>query len=81
MSEQLGWRGFVRNVLNEAPRWANMLPQLPRLAHRALAADHLAGIEEALDRLAAEQRQRSRTNFMLASCLAALLAWQIVIAL
>ena len=40
MSEQLGWRGFVRNVLNEAPRWANMLPQLPRLVHRALDADH-----------------------------------------
>ena len=40
MSEQLGWRGFVRNVLNEAPHWASMLPQLPRLVHRALDADH-----------------------------------------
>jgi ubiquinone biosynthesis protein len=77
MSEQLGWRGLVRNLLNEAPRWANMLPQLPRLAHRALAADHAAGIEQALEKLAAEQRQRNRTTVMLGLLLAALLAWQI----
>jgi hypothetical protein len=58
-----------------------MLPQLPRLAHRALAADHLAGIEAALDRLAAEQRQRNRSILMLGLLLAALLAWQIYIVL
>jgi len=77
MSEQLGWRGFARNLLNEAPRWANMLPQLPRLAHRALTIDHSAGIERALERLAAEQRQRNRSTVMLGLLLAALLAWQI----
>ena len=77
MSEQLGWRGFARNLLNEAPRWANMLPQLPRLAHRALSADPWAGIERALDRLAAEQRQRNRNAVMLGLLLAALLAWHI----
>ena len=77
MSEQLGWRGFVRNVLTEAPRWANMLPQLPRLVHRALDADHVAGIEQALERLAAEQRQRHRSTIMLGVLLAALLAWHI----
>jgi len=81
MSEQLGWRGFVRNLANEAPRWANMLPQLPRLAHRALAADHLASIEEALDRLAAEQRQRHRNIVLIGLLLAALLAWQIYLTL
>jgi ubiquinone biosynthesis protein len=81
MSEQLGWRGFLRGLQNEAPRWANMLPQLPRLAHRALAADPSAGIERALDRLAAEQRQRNRSTVMLGLLLAALLAWQIVLTL
>jgi ubiquinone biosynthesis protein len=79
MSEQLGWRGFARNLLAEAPRWANMLPQLPRLAHRALSADHAAGIERALEQLAAEQRQRHRSTVMLCLLLAALLAWQIYI--
>ena len=81
MSEQLGWRGFARNLLNEAPRWANMLPQLPRLAHRALDADHVAGIEQALDRLAAEQSRRHRSTVMLCLLLAALLAWQIYLVL
>jgi ubiquinone biosynthesis protein len=81
MSEQLGWRGFVRGLQNEAPRWANMLPQLPRLVHNALAADPAAGIERALERLAAEQRRRNRVTVMLGLVLAALLAWQIVLAL
>ena len=81
MSEQLGWRGLLRNLQNEAPRWASMLPQLPRLAHRALDADHAAGIEQALERLAAEQRQRHRSLLMLGALLAALLAWHIYLVL
>jgi ubiquinone biosynthesis protein len=81
MSEQLGWRGLVRNLLNEAPRWAHMLPQLPRLAHGALADDHVAGIEQALEQLAVEQRQRHRSTVMLCLLLAALLAWHIYLAL
>ncbi len=36
MSEQLGWRGLLRALKNEAPHWAVLLPQLPRLAHQAL---------------------------------------------
>jgi ubiquinone biosynthesis protein len=81
MSEQLGWRGFVRSLLTEAPRWANMLPQLPRLAHRALYADHGAGIERALERLAVDQKQRHRSVVTLCLLLAALLAWQTYITL
>jgi ubiquinone biosynthesis protein len=81
MNEQLGWRGLARNLMNEAPRWANMLPQLPRLAHRALSADHAAGIERALDRLAAEQKQSNRATFMLGLLLTALLACQIYLML
>ena len=37
MSEQVGWRGFVEHVRQEAPYWSTMLPQLPRLLHQALA--------------------------------------------
>ncbi|TSA18563.1 MAG: ubiquinone biosynthesis regulatory protein kinase UbiB, partial [Betaproteobacteria bacterium] len=81
MSEQLGWRGLLRGLQNEAPRWATLLPQLPRLAHRALAADHAAGIEQALERLAAAQSQRNHTTVMLGLLLAALLAWQIYLVL
>ena len=37
MSEQIGWRGFVRRLRDEAPAWAIALPQMPRLVQQALA--------------------------------------------
>src|SRR2546426_9477686 len=41
MNEQVGWRGMLRALRQEAPFWASTLPQLPRLAHRALSRDRL----------------------------------------
>src|ERR1700704_6662885 len=41
MDEQVGWRALVRALRQEAPFWASTLPQLPRLAHRALSQDRL----------------------------------------
>jgi ubiquinone biosynthesis protein len=60
MQEQIGWRGLLRTIVAEAPTWANLLPQLPRLAHRALAEDRLQRIEARLDELVAEERRRTR---------------------
>src|SRR5207237_5624700 len=60
MSEQVGWRGFVRTLRREAPYWASTLPQLPRLMHRALADDRLGALRSAVQRLTAEQRRRNR---------------------
>jgi ubiquinone biosynthesis protein len=60
MAEQVGWRGLARNLEREAPQWANLLPQLPRLAHRLLAADPTAGIEAKLDAILAANRYRNR---------------------
>jgi len=59
MSEQIGWRGLWRAVRQEAPFWAATLPQLPRLVHRGLAEDRLAGVRDALERLAAENERRN----------------------
>ena len=36
MAEQVGWQGLWKNLQNEAPRYAHMLPQLPRLVHQSL---------------------------------------------
>jgi ubiquinone biosynthesis protein len=36
MSEQVGWRGLVERIRQEAPYWSTILPQLPRLLHQAL---------------------------------------------
>jgi len=77
MSEQLGWRGLLRNLQNEVPGWVYTLPHMPRLIHRALDADHGAGIERVLEQLATEQRQRHRSLVTLGLLLAALVAWNI----
>ena len=37
MSEQIGWRALRLSLENEAPRWARLLPELPRLLHRHLS--------------------------------------------
>jgi ubiquinone biosynthesis protein len=66
LHEQIGWRGLVRTLKAEAPTWANLLPQLPRLAHRALAEDRLETIERRLDALLAEDRRRNRWLAVLA---------------
>jgi ubiquinone biosynthesis protein len=36
MSEQVGWRAWLERFKAEAPRYAQLLPELPRLAHQAL---------------------------------------------
>ncbi len=36
MDEQLGWKALVDQLQREAPRYAQLLPELPRLVHRAL---------------------------------------------
>ena len=38
MSEQLGWRGLRARLAKEAPRYAQLLPELPRLLQQALQA-------------------------------------------
>ncbi len=81
MSEQLGWRAALRNLHNEAPRWVSMMPQMPRLVHRALAVDHGAGVERSLNDLLAEQKRSNRLTALLVFILAALLAWQIYLSL
>jgi ubiquinone biosynthesis protein len=73
MSEQLGWRGLVRALRQEAPAWAATLPQLPRLAHRLLAEDRLGALQGSLARLAEQNARRNRWLAVIAVLLAAAL--------
>ena len=67
MSEQLGWRGLVNHLKREAPQWASLLPQIPRLAHRALAEMHAATLANELGALREEQAaQRRRLTWLVA---------------
>lgn len=59
MSEQIGWRGFFKALREEAPRYATLLPQLPRLLHQRLNDNPSAGIEGAMALLLVQQQRRN----------------------
>ncbi len=69
MSEQVGWRGLIGNLKNEAPQWAAMLPALPRLVHQALLRDDGAALRTQLAAMQAEQARHSRYLFVIALAL------------
>lgn len=73
MSEQIGWRGLVRRVQQEAPNWGVWLPQTPRLVHRALTQNHQEAIAASLARLVREQRRHTWLLVVMLAILAATL--------
>ncbi len=77
MSEQVGWRGWLERLRQEAPHWGMVIPQLPRLAHQALRGEQLVRVEAGMGLLLAEQRRRNRWLMMIATLLAALLVLQL----
>jgi ubiquinone biosynthesis protein len=80
MREQVGFKGLLRALRREAPYWATMLPQLPRLAHRALAGDHVERLERLMAQLLLLQRRRNRMIAVAVVLLAAALAWAVILA-
>jgi len=81
MREQVGFKGLLRTLRKEAPHWATVLPELPRLLHRAMGGGRLGRIERALDALLATERRRTRALEAAVLLLAALLVWLVVTAL
>jgi ubiquinone biosynthesis protein len=59
MNEQVGWRGLVDHLKNEAPRYVQLLPQLPRLLHQSLQPRPRFE-QQALEALLLEQRHTNR---------------------
>jgi ubiquinone biosynthesis protein len=67
MSEQLGWRGVMARVGQEAPYWARALPQLPRLIHQSLEKkppDSL--LQDQLERLIVAQKRQNDCLLLIA---------------
>jgi ubiquinone biosynthesis protein len=61
MNQQVGWQGLLERLQREAPRYAQLLPELPRLLHRALQAPEQAASESAATQaLLTEQRRTNR---------------------
>jgi len=76
MSEQMGWRGLVRSLKNEAPQWAMLLPQLPRLAHQALIMQKQSSTESKQE-FGQDLKRQNLLLAIIALLLTALLAYQI----
>jgi ubiquinone biosynthesis protein len=76
LSEQVGWRGFLKSLRAEAPNYATVLPQLPRLLHHYLSKDAADHNNEVLQKIL-EQQQRYNTLLTLVSLmLLCLIAWE-----
>ena len=60
MNEQVGWRGLAARLEREAPRYAQLLPALPRLLHEVLRRQSQPPQDQALRELVAEQRRIRR---------------------
>ncbi|MDP3084898.1 MAG: ubiquinone biosynthesis regulatory protein kinase UbiB, partial [Rubrivivax sp.] len=72
MHDQIGWRGLLGRLEKEAPRYAQLLPELPRLVHQVLLRAQRP-VESPLTRaLLLEQR---RTNRLLQALLWAALGF------
>jgi ubiquinone biosynthesis protein len=65
MHEQVGWKGAWERVKVEAPLWAKMLPDFPRLAHQFLERRALTSNGEQDKLLAMLVVEQRRTNRLL----------------
>ena len=77
MSEQIGLRGFASRVQKEAPNWAVILPEFPRLVHQMLSENRNHELEKRMTDLVIEEKRQNRLLALIAILLAGLLAWQI----
>jgi ubiquinone biosynthesis protein len=60
MDEQIGWRALLNRLGQEAPRYAQLLPELPRLLQQSLQRQAHPVESPALLALLAEQRRTNR---------------------
>ena len=78
MGEQIGWRGLLKTLREEAPYYATLLPQLPRLLHRHLANGNANRNDEALHKLLTQQKRYNALLVLISLLLLGILAWQIL---
>lgn len=59
MNEQVGWRAFIKQIKQEAPNWASLLPTLPRKLEQALNLPSQTVLLEGYTQLLREQKRRN----------------------
>jgi ubiquinone biosynthesis protein len=77
MSEQVGWRGFLKSLRDEAPNYATMLPQLPRLLHHYLTNDTVNRNDELLHKILNQHRRYNTLLILISLMLFGLIAFEI----
>jgi ubiquinone biosynthesis protein len=77
MSEQVGWRGFLKTLRQEAPHYATLLPQLPRLLHQSLGKNIANPREELLQKILLQQQRNNHLLSFVSVLLLGVLAWEI----
>ena len=70
MNEQVGWRALINQMQKEAPRYAQVFPELPRLLHEVLKQRVGSRESTATQALIAEQRRTNRLLQALLYCVA-----------
>ncbi len=60
MSEQIGWRGLVKALSQEGGHWVKLVPEIPRLVHRALKDRQSDHLRLELERLKQQQKSQQR---------------------
>ncbi len=77
MNEQVGWRGFIKSLGVEAPNYAILLPQLPRLLHRYLSYDNADRNDELLRKILKQNKHYNTWLTLVSLMLLGLLAVEI----
>jgi len=60
MNDQVGWPAFNKQLMKEAPRFAQLIPELPRLLHDALKQQAQRGGDAEMRALVRELRSTNR---------------------
>ena len=77
MNQQVGWRGLLKSLREEAPHYVTLLPQLPRLLHRYLKKNTDHHREEALQKIIARQSRQNNLLIIVNILLLGIIAWGI----
>ncbi len=76
MSEQVGWRGLIKSLREEAPHYVTLLPQLPRLLHQRLhEKNSRAELDATMQQLLAQQKRRNTLLTVIVVILALQMFW------
>jgi ubiquinone biosynthesis protein len=81
MNEQIGWRGFLKTLRIEAPNYAILLPQLPRLLHSYLTNDSAATSNELLRKMLKQQKRYNALLTVISLLLFGIFAWWILLSI